>query len=209
MLDGDIEAVSGGANTRVARWGKWQITWKLEVGLPVGQHGTSGCRGVTRQPFGSELSVERSAVTPADSVPRLGKRISIERNGRLVNVDNAPTNVPGLQGHRICEIENAASGRGGLPIAGSGVGDLAVDQEAAGSTLLNHQTFRLVCPVADRRGRGLRPGELVAHHAQQHARKSQAKCTRSDGPANAFHFLAISSIALNKACTAGGRVLLM
>jgi hypothetical protein len=30
---------------------------------------------------------------------------------------------------------------------------------------------------------------LVAHHAQQHACKSQAKCTQREGPANAFHFL--------------------
>ena len=121
-------------------------------------------------------------------IPLLIKHISIDRNRCLIYPDNAPANVAGREGHGILEIENSAFGRGGLPLAGSGVGDLAVDQEAAGSVLLNHQTFCLVGPVADRRGRGLRPCGLVARHAQQRACKSQAKCTEREGSVNAFHF---------------------
>lgn len=170
------------------QFGQMADHMEVRAWIPAGRHRTSGCRGAIRQP-GSGFPIVKSTFQQTDSVPRLGKCISIEGNGRLVNVDNAPTNVPGLEGHRVCEIENAASRRGGLPIAGPGVADRAVDQEATGTALLNYQTFGLVGPGADGRGRGLCPGGLDAHYAQHHACKSQAKCVQRDEPSNAFHFL--------------------
>ena len=121
----------------------------------------------------------------------LVERLSIERDGCLVNVDNAPTNVPRRERHLVLQVQNPAFGRGGLPLAGAGPLGLPVDEEATGTVLLYHQTIglALIDPVANRRGRALRPGRLVANHAQQHACKSQAKCTQREGPANAFHFL--------------------
>ena len=120
----------------------------------------------------------------------LGERLSIDRNGCLVNVDNAPTNVPGLERHRVLEVQNPSSCRGG-PLAGSGESDLPFVGESASAVLLDDQRVDLgrIGPDSNRRSRALRPGGLVAHHAQQHACKSQAKCTQREGPANAFHFL--------------------
>jgi hypothetical protein len=115
-----MEAVSGGADTRVACRGKWQITWKLEPGCPLARGGSFRLPGRDSAAFfGAGFSVARSAVKDAGSVPLLVERLSIERDGRLVNVDNAPTNVPGREGHWVLEIENSASGRGGFPPAGA------------------------------------------------------------------------------------------
>ena len=177
------------ADTKVATWGQMADHMEVRAMVPVGRRGISGCRNATRQPFGTRFSIGADVIAPAESVPRLRKRIPIERNGRLVNVDNAPTNVPGLERHRVLEVQNSASGRWGLPTAGAGPFRLSVDQEAATPVLLNHQAIGLVDPVSNWRGCGLRPGGLDAHDAQHRACKSQAKRTEGKEPANAFHFL--------------------
>src|SRR5580658_1571908 len=84
----------------------------------------------------------------------LEELLSIERDGCLVDPDHAPTNVSRLQRHRVLEVQNSAFRRGGLPPASAGPLRLPVDEETAGTVLLNHQAVALVYidPAANRRG---------------------------------------------------------